>query len=69
MVAGRAVALERFGTKEIGEVIAPAMAGILMHRAFVLGLPTDDDTVQRVVDHVILPAVLTPAAAHAQRNI
>ncbi|MEP6814871.1 MAG: TetR/AcrR family transcriptional regulator [Marmoricola sp.] len=51
------------------EVIAPAMAGILMHRAFVLGLPTDDDTVQRVVDHVILPAVLTPDAAHAHRNI
>lgn len=39
------------------EVIAPALAGIVMHRAFVLGLPPDDATVTRVVDHVILPAV------------
>jgi AcrR family transcriptional regulator len=50
------------------EVIAPAMAGILMHRAFVLGLPTDDDIVQRVVDHVILPAVLTPELVRHHRN-
>lgn len=45
------------------DVIGPAMAGILMHRAFVLGLPTDDATIERVVDHVILPAVLHPASA------
>lgn len=50
------------------EVIAPAMAGILMHRAFVLGLPTDDEIVQRVVDHVILPAVLTPDLVRHHRN-
>ena len=42
------------------EVIAPAMAGILLHRAFVMGLATDDSVVERVVDHVILPAVLHP---------
>ena len=42
------------------EVIAPAMAGILLHRAFVMGLPTDDSVVERVVDHVVLPAVLHP---------
>ena len=47
------------------EVIGPAMAGILLHRAFVMGLPTDDSIVERVVDHVILPAVLHPdPAAH-----
>jgi len=45
------------------EVIAPAMAGILLHRAFVMGLDTDDSIVERVVDHVILPAVLRPDAA------
>ena len=39
------------------EIIGPALAGILLHRAFVLGLPPDDDVVRRVVDHVILPAV------------
>jgi AcrR family transcriptional regulator len=50
------------------EVIAPAMAGILMHRAFLLGLPTDDDIVERVVDHVILPAVLTPDLPRTERD-
>lgn len=50
------------------EVIAPALAGILMHRAFVLGLPPDDETVRRVVDHVILPAVLTPDLVRHHRN-
>lgn len=39
------------------DVIAPALAGILLHRSFVLGLVPDDETVERVIDHVILPAV------------
>jgi AcrR family transcriptional regulator len=45
------------------EVVAPALAGILLHRSFVLGLPPDDATVKRVIDHVILPAVGHPSAA------
>lgn len=45
------------------DIIAPALAGILLHRSFVLGLVPDDETVQRVIDHVILPAVEHPAAA------
>jgi AcrR family transcriptional regulator len=44
------------------DVIAPALAGILLHRSFVLGLAPDDETVERVIDHVILPAVGHPAA-------
>ena len=44
-------------------MIGPALAGILLHRAFVMGLPTDDSIVERVVDHVILPAVLHPDPA------
>lgn len=47
------------------DVIVPALAGILLHRAFVLGLPPDKATVERVVDHVILPAVLLPGALSA----
>jgi AcrR family transcriptional regulator len=39
------------------EIIGPALAGILLHRSFVMGLPLDDDVVERVIDHVILPAV------------
>jgi AcrR family transcriptional regulator len=45
------------------EVIGPALAGILLHRAFVLGQPYDDTVIERVVDHVILPAVLHPLDA------
>lgn len=47
------------------DVIAPALAGIILHRTFVLGLPADDATVERVIDHVILPAVgcATPAVS------
>lgn len=42
------------------EVIVPALAGILLHRMYILGIAPDDDTIRRVVDHVILPAVLNP---------
>ena len=43
------------------DLIAPALAGILMHRAFLLGEPLDDALIERVVDHVILPAVQHPS--------
>lgn len=43
------------------EIVAPALAGILLHRAFILGIPPDDATIERVVDHVILPAVRHPS--------
>ncbi len=42
------------------EIVAPALAGILLHRSFVLGLTPDDATVERVIDHVVLPAVGLP---------
>ena len=45
------------------EVIGPALAGILLHRLYVLGKPVDDAMVARVVDHVILPAVRPRADA------
>jgi AcrR family transcriptional regulator len=50
------------------EVIAPALAGILLHRAFVLGLAPDDATIERVVDHVILPAVRHPSCSEHPDN-
>jgi AcrR family transcriptional regulator len=43
------------------ELIAPSLPAILMHRAFILGIPPDDATIERVVDHVILPAVRHPS--------
>lgn len=39
------------------DLLAPTLAGIVLHRAFVLGELPDDALVERVVDHVILPAV------------
>lgn len=38
------------------DLLAPALAGIVLHRSFVLGLPADQTTVQRVVDEIIIPA-------------
>ncbi|MCW2827161.1 MAG: TetR/AcrR family transcriptional regulator [Marmoricola sp.] len=45
------------------DIIAPALAGILLHRSFVLGIVPDDADIERVIDRVILPAVGHPAAA------
>lgn len=50
------------------ELIGPALAGILLHRMFILGVPPDDATITRVVDHVILPAVRHPSCAGANEN-
>jgi AcrR family transcriptional regulator len=38
------------------DVLAPALAGILLHRVFLLGLPVDVPTVETVIDQIILPA-------------
>ncbi len=50
------------------DMIAPALAGILLHRSFVLGIVPDDETVERAIDHVILPAVGHPAAGVRQHQ-
>lgn len=39
------------------DLIGPALAGILLHRNYLLGETPDDDTVTRVVDHIIMPAI------------
>lgn len=38
------------------DLLAPALAGIVLHRSFVLGLDADEQTVAQVVDQIILPA-------------
>jgi AcrR family transcriptional regulator len=44
------------------DLLAPALAGIVLHRSFVLGLDADEKTVAQVVDQIILPAATrTPA--------
>ena len=38
------------------DILTPALAGILLHRVFLLGLPVDVRTVETVIDQIILPA-------------
>ncbi|MGH3508916.1 MAG: TetR/AcrR family transcriptional regulator [Nocardioidaceae bacterium] len=38
------------------DLLSPALAGILLHRTFLLGLPVDSTTVEAVIDQIILPA-------------
>jgi AcrR family transcriptional regulator len=40
------------------DLIAPALAGIVLHRMFLMGLPPDQEVIARVVDQIILPAAL-----------
>lgn len=42
-------------------LFAPALAGILLHRAHVLGEPPSRELIARVVDQIILPAAQAPA--------
>jgi AcrR family transcriptional regulator len=42
------------------DLLAPALAGIILHRSFVLGIPADEKTVARVVDEIIVPAATRP---------
>jgi AcrR family transcriptional regulator len=42
------------------EIIVPALAGVCLHRMYVMGVPPDDGVIERVVDHLILPAVTNP---------
>lgn len=38
------------------DLIAPALAGVLLHRVFLLGVEVDESTVETVIDQIILPA-------------
>lgn len=45
------------------DLIEPALAGIALHRVFILGELPDDDLILRVIDQIILPAALRPDLA------
>lgn len=38
------------------EILTPTLAAVILHRAFVLRLPVDDETVLRIVDEIVIPA-------------
>jgi AcrR family transcriptional regulator len=50
------------------DLIAPTIPAILMHRAFILGILPDDATIERVIDHVILPAVRHPSCGAPEED-
>ncbi len=43
------------------DLLSPALAGIVLHRGYVLGLPADEQVVVRIVDDIILPAATRPS--------
>jgi AcrR family transcriptional regulator len=42
------------------DLLAPALAGIILHRHFVLGEHPTEDVIVRVIDQIILPAAMNP---------
>lgn len=40
------------------EIITPALAGVCLHRMYLMGQPPDDSVIERVIDHLIMPAAL-----------
>jgi AcrR family transcriptional regulator len=38
------------------DLLTPVLGAVILHRAFVLRLPVDDETVERIIDEVVLPA-------------
>lgn len=42
------------------DILEPALPGILLHRAHLMGQPPTPDVVTRVIDTVVLPAALRP---------
>lgn len=42
------------------DLLAPALAGIVLHRVFILGQLPDEDLITRVIDQIILPAAVSP---------
>jgi AcrR family transcriptional regulator len=45
------------------DLLAPALAGIVLHRLFLLGEQPDRALITRVIDQIILPAATAPAAS------
>ena len=53
------------------ELLAPALAGIVLHRVYVLGSQPDTDLVTRVIDQIIMPAATagTPVSHENEKDV
>lgn len=58
-------ALERGEIREDADLtlLEPALAGIVLHRVFVMGELPDDDLITRVIDQILLPAATRAPAS------
>jgi len=45
-------------------LLEPALAGIVLHRVFVMGEQPDADLITRVIDQIIMPAATCDPALH-----
>ncbi len=50
------------------EIITPALAGVCLHRMYVMGQQPDDAVIERVIDNLILPAATAAPAATTSKN-
>jgi len=50
------------------ELVEPALAGIVLHRVFLIGERPTEELIGRVIDQIILPAVLPHPQPHSQTN-
>ena len=48
------------------DLLAPALAGIILHRLFILGEHPTEDVIVRVIDQIILPAATNPTCARGR---
>ncbi len=62
-IFSRARARGEIGADVDLELLAPALAGITLHRLHVLGEPPDEALIERIVDQIILPAATAGAPA------
>jgi AcrR family transcriptional regulator len=51
------------------DLLAPSLAGIVLHRVFILGELPDEDLITRVIDQIILPAALRADVATVSHPI
>jgi len=49
-------------------LLEPALAGIVLHRVFLMGEQPTEDLVRRVIDQIILPAALTDSENNSEEN-
>ncbi|HZO70129.1 MAG: TetR/AcrR family transcriptional regulator [Kribbellaceae bacterium] len=62
-VYGRAITRGEIAEDVDVELLVQALPAIAVHRSFLLGEPTDDEFVARVIDNIILPAARGPRVA------